>query len=125
MRKICLLPLFAGAVMLLSGAGLPAPRPPQLNPQQKTDLDRVSDYLNAIHSYKSNFVQLGPDGQLDQGTLYIQKPGQMRFSYAAPSPTLVVATAEMSMSAMRASTPSIATAFPIRRWACCWTSMSI
>ena len=80
-------------VLGLSGAGQPAPQHPiEFTAQQQADLAKVSAYLNSIRTLKSNFVQLGPSGQLDQGTLYIEKPGRMRFSYEAPSPTLIVAT---------------------------------
>lgn len=54
------------------------------------DLDRVSAYLNSIHSMKGSFVQLGPQGQVDEGIFYIDKPGRMRFEYHAPNPVLVV-----------------------------------
>ena len=47
---------------------------------------------NALDVEHATSVQLGPDGQLDQGTLYIEKPGKMRFFYQPPSPTLIVAT---------------------------------
>ena len=56
----------------------------------KADLDRISASLNSVHSLKGGFVQIGPDGQVDQGTFYIQKPGRMRFEYAAPNPVLIV-----------------------------------
>jgi outer membrane lipoprotein-sorting protein len=55
------------------------------------DLDRLSAYLNSIHTLKGTFVQLGPDGQTDEGVFYIDKPGRMRFEYHAPNPVLVVA----------------------------------
>jgi len=37
-------------------------------------------------------MQIGPEGGTDQGTLYIQKPGQIRFEYNPPSALLIVAT---------------------------------
>lgn len=55
------------------------------------DLDRLSGYLNSIHSMKGSFVQIGPEGQIDEGVFYIDKPGRMRFEYHAPNPALVVA----------------------------------
>jgi len=88
MRRNLFLLLFA-AVLALPGVSRAAPA---FTPQQQASLDRVNAYLNGVHTLKSNFVQLGPDGQLDQGTLYIEKPGKMRFSYAAPSATQIVAT---------------------------------
>lgn len=56
------------------------------------ELDKVSAYLNGIRTLKSNFVQLGPQGQLSRGEFDLAKPGQLRFSYDAPSPILIVAT---------------------------------
>ena len=93
MRRILFTPLLVALVVTLSGAGQPAPqRPVEFTAQQQADLDRVNAYLNRVHTLKSNFVQLGPDGQLDQGTFYIEKPGKLRFAYQPPSPTLIVAT---------------------------------
>jgi len=56
----------------------------------KTALDRISAALNAIHTLKGSFVQIGPDGQIDEGIFYIEKPGRMRFEYHAPNPILIV-----------------------------------
>lgn len=61
-----------------------------LKPQDIADLAKVSAYLNAITSLKSNFVQVGPNGELDQGVVYARKPGRLRFEYAPPSPYLIV-----------------------------------
>src|ERR1041385_5642120 len=54
------------------------------------DLDRISASLNAIHTLKGEFVQQDPNGAEEQGTVYIQKPGKMRFEYKPPSAVLVV-----------------------------------
>jgi len=93
MRRILFPPLFAALLVLLPGAGqAPPQRLLTFTPQQQADMDRVNAYLNGIHTLKSNFVQLGPDGQLDQGTFYLDRPGKLRFAFAAPSATLIVAT---------------------------------
>jgi len=55
-----------------------------------SDLDRLSQALNSIQTLKGDFVQIDPSGDVEQGKVYIDKPGRMRFEYAAPSPTLVV-----------------------------------
>ena len=90
-RAACFCVLLSAA--LLCGAGQPAPpRRVQFNDEQKAALDKVSDYLNGLHSLKSGFIQLGPDGQLDRGEFLLEKPGKLRFAYDAPSPTLIVAT---------------------------------
>jgi outer membrane lipoprotein-sorting protein len=82
------------SLVLLAGAGQPAPRRlhPAYSAQQKADLDRISAYLNGIRTLKSGFIQIGPDGQVDQGLLYLEKPGKIRFQYNPPSPVLIVAT---------------------------------
>jgi outer membrane lipoprotein-sorting protein len=80
------------AVAIVSGPGeAPAPQA-VFNDAQKAVLDRVSAYLNGIHVLKSGFIQLGPDGQLDQGEFLLEKPGKLRFEYNPPNPTLIVAT---------------------------------
>jgi outer membrane lipoprotein-sorting protein len=79
-------------MVLLSGAGQPAILRALYTDQQKADLDKVSAYLNAIHSLKADFVQIGPDGGVAQGEIDIQKPGQIRFAFQPPSPMLIVAT---------------------------------
>lgn len=62
----------------------------ELSDQDKAELDRISAYLNSIHTLKAAFVQIGPEGQVDEGTFYVEKPGRMRFEYVPPNPTLVV-----------------------------------
>jgi len=74
------------AVLLSLGPAAATP----LKPQDVADLAKVSSYLNAMNSLKSSFVQVGPNGELDQGTLYARKPGKLRFEYASPSPYLIV-----------------------------------
>lgn len=80
------------AMVIVSGAGLPGIVTSVYTDEQKADLDKVSAYLNAIHSLKADFIQIGPNGEVDQGELDIQKPGQIRFAFRPPSPMLIVAT---------------------------------
>lgn len=54
-------------------------------------LRAISDYLNAMTTVKSAFTQINPDGTISTGTLYIKRPGQMRFDYDLPDPALVIA----------------------------------
>lgn len=54
------------------------------------DLDRLSATLNAIHTMKADFTQIDPSGEIEQGQVFIDKPGKMRFQYLPPSPLLVV-----------------------------------
>jgi outer membrane lipoprotein-sorting protein len=94
MRRLCLCLAAALSVALLGGAGQPAPQRlyQAFSDQEKADLDKISVYLNAIHSLKASFIQIGPEGGVDQGEVMIQKPGQIRFAYKPPSPVLIVAT---------------------------------
>jgi outer membrane lipoprotein-sorting protein len=90
MRRLAVvLVVFAG--VLLGGAGqAQPPRTAQLSDLDKADLDRVSAYLNSIRSLRGDFTQLGPNGELDQGRFYLEKPGRLRFEYQPPSPILIV-----------------------------------
>jgi outer membrane lipoprotein-sorting protein len=84
-RMSCLL------LLGLCAAGQPAPQRAVIFTKADAErLDRISDYLNSLGSLKGRFAQLGGQGQLDQGTFYLQKPGRLRFEYAPPSPVLVV-----------------------------------
>ena len=87
---------FVFAVLIAAGFTSAVPAAPpgfmhfERSDADKADLDRISDYLNDIHTLKGNFVQIGPDGQVDEGVFYIDKPGRMRFEYHAPNPVLIV-----------------------------------
>jgi len=94
MRRICLCFAALLSVAMLGGAGQQVPQRlyQAYGDQEKADLDRISAYLNATHSLKAGFVQIGPDGGVDQGEVAIQKPGQIRFEYRPPSPVSITAT---------------------------------
>ena len=94
MRRFCLCLAAAASIVLLGGAGQPVPQRlyQAYSDQQKADLDKISAYLNGFQSLKAGFVQIGPQGGMDQGEVSIQKPGQIRFEYRPPSPILIVAT---------------------------------
>ncbi|MBY8976513.1 outer membrane lipoprotein carrier protein LolA [Rhodobacteraceae bacterium NNCM2] len=57
----------------------------------QADLLRISNYLNGIGTLEGNFVQIGPDGDLSEGTFYMRRPGRMRFQYEPPNPALIIA----------------------------------
>ena len=82
LRLIVLLPLFALATSVDASAALSS--------KDLADLARVSAYLNSISSLQAGFVQVGPNGELDQGVVFAKKPGRLRFEYAPPSPYLIV-----------------------------------
>lgn len=52
---------------------------------------QIEQYFNSIRSLKARFVQSNPNGSVVQGTLYVRRPGRMRFEYDAPSQLKIVA----------------------------------
>lgn len=87
-RFLPLLAAFVASVLLT--AAVPEPSHSGFGMAERSELERISESLNSIHTLQGHFVQIGPEGQLDQGRFYIDKPGRMRFEYAAPNPTLIV-----------------------------------
>lgn len=59
--------------------------------KQRALADRISTYLSSVKTMVGDFVQVGPDGSKTQGQVYLQKPGRVRFEYAAPSPIELIA----------------------------------
>jgi outer membrane lipoprotein-sorting protein len=51
----------------------------------------VERYVNSLRTVQARFVQRNPNGSVVQGTLYVRRPGRMRFEYDAPSQLKVVA----------------------------------
>lgn len=79
-RRIFLFgPVFAAFLATAAAAEGPIP------------ISAISDYLNAMTTVKGGFTQINPDGTISTGTLYIKRPGQMRFEYDPPDPALVMA----------------------------------
>jgi outer membrane lipoprotein-sorting protein len=54
-------------------------------------LATANRYLNSYSRLQARFTQSSPGGGRAAGTLYIQKPGRMRFEYDPPAQLLVVA----------------------------------
>ena len=56
-------------------------------------LDEVEKYLEGFKTAKASFTQKNPNGSKDKGTLYISRPGRMRFEYGGNNGAIVVAGA--------------------------------
>ena len=56
-------------------------------------LNQISAYLNGLRTAEAGFTQVNDDGTLATGTLYIKRPGRMRFEYNPPEELLVMAGA--------------------------------
>jgi outer membrane lipoprotein-sorting protein len=59
--------------------------------QAQTGVPEIEQYINSIRTLQARFVQNNPNGSVVQGTLYLRRPGRMRFEYDAPSQLKVVA----------------------------------
>jgi outer membrane lipoprotein-sorting protein len=63
----------------------------QLSAQDRVDIARAQDALNAIDTLKARFLQISSNGGQAEGTAYLHRPGRLRLQYDPPSPLLVVA----------------------------------
>ena len=48
---------------------------------RQLSLGEVSSYLNQLQSASSGFTQINGDGSIQTGTMYIKRPGRIRFEY--------------------------------------------
>ncbi|MBK0326264.1 outer membrane lipoprotein carrier protein LolA [Rhodobacteraceae bacterium F11138] len=60
---------------------------------EKLSLAEVSAYLNGLSTVVAPFTQYNDDGSTSTGTLYLHRPGRMRFEYDPPNAATVVAGA--------------------------------
>jgi outer membrane lipoprotein-sorting protein len=67
------------------------PAPATLTPQDAADLQRIAAYLNGIHTMTARFRQVSSGGGIASGSLWLARPGRMRFEYDPPSPILLIA----------------------------------
>lgn len=58
---------------------------------EKLPLNSISSYLNSLTTAKGEFTQINGDGTISTGTIYIKRPGRVRFEYNAPDTGLVIA----------------------------------
>ncbi len=52
---------------------------------------KADEFLSSAQTMVGDFEQKGQDGRVSQGKIYIQKPGKLRFEYAAPAALEVIA----------------------------------
>jgi outer membrane lipoprotein-sorting protein len=58
---------------------------------EKIPLGDISAYLNSLTTAESDFTQVNADGSISTGKLFIKRPGRVRFEYAPPDDSLVMA----------------------------------
>ena len=86
---------------LLAGLALAVCAPParadEAHAAVLTDADaatirQAQDYLNGLTSLRAHFLQIAQDNATAHGTMWLVRPGRMRFQYDPPSPLLLVAS---------------------------------
>jgi outer membrane lipoprotein-sorting protein len=58
---------------------------------EKISLAELSSYLNGLTTVEADFTQVNSDGSISTGKIYINRPGRVRFEYAPPDRSLVIA----------------------------------
>lgn len=93
MTRRFLCPALLAGLLFLSPAvaALADDTKPAVDATTDAELGRIEKYLNGIQSMKAGFVQLAPDGSISEGTLYMERPGKLRFAYKPPARILLVA----------------------------------
>ena len=64
---------------------------PSVATAQALSLGEVSNYLNRLQTATGGFTQINGDGTISTGTIYIKRPGRVRFEYDPPDDSLVIA----------------------------------
>ncbi len=54
-------------------------------------MNAISNYLNGLQTAEGDFTQVNPDGTIDQGRLFLKRPGRIRFEYKPPNQSVVMA----------------------------------
>ena len=90
-RRLMLAALVPLALAVPMGPHLAQAQVAATTPADQAEIARIQAYLNSLTTLKAHFVQVAPNGALSQGTVWLERPGRMRFQYAPPSPLLLVA----------------------------------
>ncbi|MGB8841447.1 MAG: outer membrane lipoprotein carrier protein LolA [Aliidongia sp.] len=78
------------ALLTARVAGAAIPPHTALAAADQADLDRIQAYLNGIKTVTGKFEQTNPDGSVETGTVWLSRPGKMRFEYDPPAQLLIV-----------------------------------
>jgi outer membrane lipoprotein-sorting protein len=81
---------------------------------EKIGLSDLSAYLNKLSTVQSDFTQVNADGTVSLGKIFIKRPGRVRFEYAPPDKSLVLASAE-TVAIFDAKSNQPAEEYPLKR----------
>lgn len=77
-------------------------------------LNEISRYLNSLTTVEATFTQTNSDGSRVNGRVIIRRPNRMRFEYAPPNESLVLASAgQVAIFDSRSNQPP--EQYPLRR----------
>ena len=63
----------------------------KLTAEEQTWVDKIEHYLSQLKTVKSRFAQASSNGAVAEGSVFLKKPGLMRFEYDPPIPVLMIA----------------------------------
>jgi outer membrane lipoprotein-sorting protein len=81
---------------------------------EKIPLAEISAYLNGLTTAEADFTQVNADGTISTGKLYIRRPGRVRFEYAPPDRSLVIAGSQ-TVAIFDAKSNQPPEQYPLRR----------
>jgi outer membrane lipoprotein-sorting protein len=58
---------------------------------QSVNVTAINSYLTGLRSAQGTFRQTNPNGSVQTGSFYLQKPGRIRFEYDTPKGAMVIA----------------------------------
>ena len=58
---------------------------------QSVNVSAINTYLTALRSAEGTFRQTNPNGSVQTGRFFLQKPGRIRFEYDTPKGAMVIA----------------------------------
>jgi len=88
---VALFSLAAGLVPVEPSVAL-EPSSASVRGEDQTLLQSAAQGLDRIKNLQARFTQVAPSGTMTTGTLYLSRPGRLRFEYDQPNPMLIVAT---------------------------------
>ena len=56
---------------------------------EKRIILEIKSYIKNLEKLKADFIQVGPDGNVREGKLYLDLPGKIRFEYIKPENLLI------------------------------------
>ena len=71
---------------------------------RQLSLGEISNYLNQLQSASSGFTQINGDGSIQTGTMYIKRPGRIRFEYAGDRSMMIAGGGQVAVFDARSNT---------------------